>query len=629
MTFAFDEDEKKMLFGGNDDNSHGPSTSNSSVNRPGPNSHVQFRIARSEKERNSERMSRSDPMCTMTPVAKAPRNRRRLIRDISYNNIVTRRSTLSDDRNMRKLFANQRRTTSQGSRNLFSGRGLNMEDTGSTGSNDSRAYKSDGKRRRSKDFRGKSRTKLLGQPGGTRARFKSYFDERTRYLSRARTDRGSDETNLNSHLEPREQYRISPPEESRFSVLDVFFQLYSMAFGDVAMWVYGANFGRVLLFFLMLYMMFVYCFVVLLYLVDRYYTDSSCINAPEEGELSTRAHFEYAFELSWTTFTTVGYGNLGPPPDLGCYPIRLVCSIEAILGMAFVSMCSGLFYAKLLRLLGRAQVTFSSTLCVQYGKGLSGNEDEDVRFMRQKKGGPGANPDGTFDPFPVIEFRIVNNRANHTPGKNEIWDAEVTAIVQLSIENDPHENSEGLDEFQVNRSSRWLRPPTISKFNEGADNKNQKVFYKLALKPSFHPYFSRVWFLRHTLDATSPLLRREVRQMIRDNSSGWDPTHNNHADIRSCLVEFNSLQVIMSGESALSRSEVYAEKTYTYDDVCVGWRYVAVCYEEEHEKERIWQQCERLKRKHISFGDDAATSVDLSLIHDIAPQRGNDFEPLT
>ena len=115
--------------------------------------------------------------------------------------------------------------------------------------------------------------------------------------------------------------------------------------------------------------------------------------------------------------------------------------------------------------------------------------------------------------------------------------------------------------------------------------------------------------------------------MIRDRSSGWDPTLNNYQDIRACLVEFNSLQITMSGASALSRSEVFSEKTYTYEDVCVGWRYIAVCYEEDPSK-RSRRNCERLQTKHLSFGDDANTRVDLSLIHDIAPQRGNDFEPV-
>mmetsp|Transcript_22273 Transcript_22273/g.40014 ORF Transcript_22273/g.40014 Transcript_22273/m.40014 type:complete len:619 (+) Transcript_22273:141-1997(+) len=610
-----DHDEKSNNEGDND--SDEPSITH--LARPRPKAQVSFRLTRPDDD---NRLSQSDP-CTISSTADPPRNRRRLFRDMSYTNHAERRDYLPGDR-----------------RQFFSNHDTNNSSSTPSNGHDPRASSAP---RRQDSFRGRHRMGDKERPGGVRARFKSYFEERARHFSHVnRNNDSSASCAISTHS--LQQYRIPPPEEGNFSVLDAFFQLYSLAFGDVAMWVYGASFGKVLLFFLVLYMMFVYCFVVLLYLVDKHLTGSACINAPEEGELSARAQFEYAFELSWQTFTTVGYGNLGPPPEIGCYPIRLICSMEAILGMAFVSMCSGLFYAKLFKLLGRATVTFSSTLCVQYGEGLKAEKTGRFSYRTNfyagvdagneaggEEGGstsrrPRTIQEDTFHPFPVIEFRIVNNRANHAPGKNEIWDAEVTAVVQLSMENDPHEDSEGLDEFRVNRSKRWL-PPTASEINDENDNKSQKVFYKLALKPSFHPYFSRVWFVRHTLDATSPLLRREVRSMIRDRSSGWDPTLNNYQDIRECLVEFNSLQITMSGASALSRSEVFSEKTYTYEDVCVGWRYIAVCYEEDPGK-KSWQKSVRSRRKHMGFGDDAATRVDLSLIHDIAPQRGNDFEPV-
>lgn len=618
--------------------------------RPSPGAQVSFRLPRQtddNKYDSNSQLNQSGPFCTISEAAEEyedldnrPRNRRRIFRDLtSFTGRAVRRD------------ANKAKPGTQGN-NLFSGMKNGAFNSDSTKQSDSdRRVGPPGRREAS--FRGKHRSAGMSKAGGGTSRLFSHLGEqanRCTSLFRQESE-GSSSSSIGA-----EQYYIPPPEQSHYSVLDACFQLYSLAFGDVAMWVYGAPFGKVLLFFLMLYMMFVYCFVVLLYLVDKYSTDSACIN---DGDLSMRSHFEFAFELSWTTFTTVGYGNVGPPSELGCYPIRLMCSIEAILGMAFVSMCSGLFYAKLLRLLAKAPVTFSSTLCVQYGKGLdvgSGNnrktikskksrslfnfddgaieesdsEDEDEDTMGKMPFGRRRNPslDNVFHPFPVIEFRIVNNRANHTPGKNEIWDCDVTAIVQLSIENDPHENQEGLDEFKINTSTRW-KPPTATMMGKN-DKSSQKVYYKIQLKPSTHPYFSRVWFLRHTLDATSPLLRREVRNAIKDNQHGWDPSFDNYRDIRGCLVEFNSLQVILSGASALSRSEVYAEKTYTYEDICVGWRYIAVCYEDRSEKKEGWRNWMRRKnqRDRFCYGDDTTTSVDLSLIHDICPQRGGDFEPV-
>jgi len=483
------------------------------------------------------------------------------------------------------------------------------------------------------------------------------------------------------------QYYIPPPEEADdHTLFHALGKLYSGAFSDLTMWLYGTSLIQVFAFFLVLYFTFVYFFVIVLYLVDWFGSGGKCVaEGMEEGDMNTRAMMEFAFELSWTTFTTVGYGTVAPPgDDVGCYPVRLICSIEAILGVGFVSCCSGIFYAKLMRMLAVAPVTFSSTLCVQYGKGLEdsgkrygpvskhsfgethwGEDDLDDEFDLCESdttmdGTSGEGPklrirrprleQQQFHPFPVIEFRILNNRANCAPGRNEIWDAQVTAIVQLSEQDGPIDDvdadsqdgeKESDDEASI-KSSRWHSNSTPSNTNEKCSNKrNGKVYYTLKFKPSFHPYFNRIWFLRHTLDTSSPLLRREIRKAIRDRGKqfGWDPTLNNYNHIRACLVEFNSLRIIMNGASALSKSEVYAEKVYTFDDVCIGWQFVGICYDVDEDDEannaasrlcgskwRPFRHCTRGTPNPPTFED--RTRVDLSLIHDIVPQRGGDFEPV-
>lgn len=333
--------------------------------------------------------------------------------------------------------------------------------------------------------------------------------------------------------------------------------------------------------------------------------------------------------------------TIAPPGDeVDCYNVRTLCSIEAILGMAFVSMCSGLFYAKLTRLLGEAQVTFSSTLCVQYGKGLvdSGNRykplsDESYKqYVRQNSDPSVRNDDEkVYNPFPVLEFRVVNNRANMTRGKNEIFDAEISAIVQISLGNDSA--VEGYENGEL--PSRWMSAHTTSR----GSRKSQKVYYTLHFKPAFNPYFNRVWILQHTLDSSSPLLRPEIRKelRLRGNDAGWDPSLNSYESIRSSLVEFSSIRVVLNGGSALSKSEVYAEKVYSYHDVCgecsclifeipyllktlmilsgvnyfdkVGWQYVGVCYDVDATNDG----CTMLgcgSKKQDSIEDEKATRVD-------------------
>jgi hypothetical protein len=96
-----------------------------------------------------------------------------------------------------------------------------------------------------------------------------------------------------------------------------------------------------------------------------------------------------------------------------------------------------------MRLLAQAQITFSSTLCVQFGKG---NEGSTVRFGQLNfrasvaavkldaldllnSSDDDEKPAGSEEGYPVIEFRMVNDRANRE--KSEIWDATISGVVQV------------------------------------------------------------------------------------------------------------------------------------------------------------------------------------------------------
>lgn len=196
---------------------------------------------------------------------------------------------------------------------------------------------------------------------------------------------------------------------------------------------------------------------------------------------------------------------------------------------------AAIMYSKLMRLLAKAHVTFSSTLCVQYGKG---NEGSTVRFgqfnfrasvapalamqsismedlmddsgrdgdgdgdgaKREDSSGSGATDEGGF---PVIEFRMVNDRANHEG--SEIWDAQIRGILQVKKD--------------VNPSNA-----TNSKAAGGEStlDLDKKAYYQFALTPDSHPHFSRIWYARHVLNAESPLLKREIRDMIVQDGNKWD-----------------------------------------------------------------------------------------------------------
>lgn len=238
--------------------------------------------------------------------------------------------------------------------------------------------------------------------------------------------------------------------------------------------------------------------------------------------MSTKDRYEFLFELSWATFTTVGYGTISPQGDeSGCYPIRFTCAFVAFIGVIFASTTAAIIYSKLMRLLARAHVTFSSTLCVQYGRG---NEGSTIRFgqlnfrasvapaaMLEKfnandllsdSGGEVGVGVVTEEGFPVIEFRMVNDRANKEG--SEIWDAKIRGIVQLHKEQ---QSDSTKDKATGGQSTLDIE---------------KKVYYPISLSPDEHPHFSRIWYARHVLNAESPLLKREVRDMIVKDGGKWD-----------------------------------------------------------------------------------------------------------
>lgn len=163
--------------------------------------------------------------------------------------------------------------------------------------------------RRTSSFRAVERKGDRGKAGDIRARVKAYLRERAAYL---RSAGGRNNKNL-PHVP--DQYYIPPPDAADTSIFDAFRQLFSGAMDDLSVWLYGASFWKILVFSWVLYMVFVLFFVLVLYLVDRTNLNhpnrsgGGCIHSEREvGVLPLRMQLEFAFELSWTTLTTVGYG---------------------------------------------------------------------------------------------------------------------------------------------------------------------------------------------------------------------------------------------------------------------------------------------------------------------------------
>jgi hypothetical protein len=292
-------------------------------------------------------------------------------------------------------------------------------------------------------------------------------------------------------------------------------------------------------------------------------------------------------------------------------------------------------------------VVFSDPIVIRYGRGVDPLPDQEN----------GAETEAAAVkkniPCPVLEFRIVNRLFNDVGG--EIMDATLHGVANVDAgDADPSlrlSNHRGPQRFKqhslgaesitdsIGRSDRgfWSssESDTTSRrsFSFGRKDRGtmqyrnffsgkrdhhmiqedpsarfigKRIFSKMHIEASEHPFFKRVWLARHILDDTSPLLTHKVRRAIRRNGGFWPSHLNNYEAVRNSL-QFNQILVSLNGVSNVSAAHVYAQKIYDVVDVSIGYQFVNV-----------------LNRD----GSDGALKVDTTLINDVREQNGGGGEPL-
>lgn len=122
-----------------------------------------------------------------------------------------------------------------------------------------------------------------------------------------------------------------------------------------------------------------------------------------------------------------------------------------------------------------------------------------------------------------------------------------------------------------------------------------------------HPFFKRVWMIRHTLDERSPLLNIHARQMVQQSGGFWPNELNSAEGVRNSL-QFDQLLVSFSGMSNADANTVYAQHIYDSIDVLVGYQFVNMLYNNP---------------------SDGALRIDPNLISDVKQQDGGGGEEFT
>lgn len=340
------------------------------------------------------------------------------------------------------------------------------------------------------------------------------------------------------------------------------------------------------------------------------------------------SNFLGVFALSWTTYSTVGYGNTYPDfqTSIECLPLTLLATVEAWIGILHGAFVGAVLFAKVQSIYCCATVIFSESCVIKYGTGVDygqeseDDDDDDMLFSFASEGidelgesmksnksdvvhpsnGNGVPnelrirrsvselttremimqsktlPSTTKHPFPVLTFRIVNDLCNISGG--DIMSLSISAVAIVPTNK-------------------------VESINNGA-RVNRRTYPKMILQPSVVSIFERSSYIRHTLDAKSPLLSLYARKRIRQNRGRWPEEFNEHEIIRELLC-FSAIHVSLQGISNITKATVYAQKTYNVFECKIGWQFVGVIY---HDGYRL--------------------SVDMDLINDVVEQEGGGGEPL-
>lgn len=254
--------------------------------------------------------------------------------------------------------------------------------------------------------------------------------------------------------------------------------------------------------------------------------------------------------------------------------MNFVASTEAFLGVLYAGFCGAILFGKVQTVYSRAMVVFSAVCVIRYGDDIAEGTDDDeyevtsgLHEFVKKMSNFSSDNTGILQslsmnenptrglPHPVLIFRIVNQRANQPCGGG---------IMNLML------NAVGVIESRKqNRCDREQSTKVVAR----------RQFHRMKIEPSTVPLFERILYVRHVLDKDSPLLNPETRKMIKKNNGKWPPSIDSSEAIRECL-EFTQIIISLEGISDVSRSTVYYQKTYSDQEVKIGWRFVEMTYGE-------------------------------------------------
>ena len=146
-----------------------------------------------------------------------------------------------------------------------------------------------------------------------------------------------------------EQYRIAPRDEVGNCLVAEFSFLTEGRLVSWTLWHYRTTFARSIISFWFLYLVFIwfYAFIIRATVINTYEDIGSvCITYWDFNSTDFMPNFSKAFELSWTTMSTVGYGTIAVPLASNCTALRIILATEAFIGILYIGFCGAITYSK-------------------------------------------------------------------------------------------------------------------------------------------------------------------------------------------------------------------------------------------------------------------------------------------
>jgi hypothetical protein len=178
----------------------------------------------------------------------------------------------------------------------------------------------------------------------------------------------------------------------------------------------------------------------------------------------------------------------------------------------------------------------------------------------------------------------------------------------------------------IGRSAKSIRDAfekdPVSSFYEDADHQSRcimmeegqefppTIYSRVQLENNSHPFFKRVWTLRHKLDENSPLLDKDAVSILQrfhaEGGVGFPVELNSYAKLRE-HVKFQEISVTLNGTDHITGHPVYGNTSYTSLDLVIGYRFANALVGNPRTNE---------------------VRVDVSLLNDVLEQHGGGGEPL-